>query len=54
METAARKMGHMVGWQVGSEVQQEVFARAEYRDYAQPGDYTRTVIVSPERIRGSR
>ena len=50
VETAARKVGHMGGWRVGPEVEQEVFPRAEYRDHAQPGDYTRSVIIAPEKL----
>ena len=50
VETAARKVGHMRGWQVGPVVQQEVFARSEYRDHAEPGDSTRCVIIAPEKL----
>ena len=31
----------------------EVFARSEYRDHANPGDYTRSVIIAAERLRGA-
>ena len=47
MELAARKLGHMGGWRVGPDVEQEVFAADEYREYAEPGDYTRSVIFDP-------
>ena len=50
VETAARKVGHMGGWRIGPVVQQDVFARTEYRDHAQPGDYTRCVIIAPEKL----
>ena len=40
----------MGGWRVGPEVEQEVFPRAEYRDHAEPGDYTRCVIIAPEKL----
>ena len=54
VETAARKVGRMGGWRVGTEVKQEVFPRSEYRDHAQPGDYTRSVVIAPEKLAGSR
>ena len=47
MEIAAKRLGHMGGWKVGPDVDQEVFAADEYRNHAQPGDYTRSVIVAP-------
>ena len=47
VETAAKRLGHMGAWKVGPGVDQEVFAADEYREHAQPGDYTRTVIVGP-------
>ena len=50
VETAARKVGRMGGWRVGPEAEQEVFPRAEYRDHAQPGDYTRSVIIALEKL----
>ena len=50
VETAARKVGHMGGWRVGPEVEQEIFPRSDYRDHAQPGDYTRCVIIAPEKL----
>ena len=50
VETAARRVGHMGGWKTGPDVEQEVFARAEYPDHAQPGDYTRSVIVSERKL----
>ena len=49
-ETAARRVGHMGGWKTGPDVEQEVFARAEYPDHARPGDYTRSVIVSERKL----
>ena len=54
VETAARKFGRMGGWGVGPGVQQEVFTRSEYRDHAQPGDYTRSVIIAPEKLTARR
>ena len=50
VETAARKVGHMGGWRVGPDVEQEVFPRSDYRDHAQAGDYTRCVIIAPEKL----
>ena len=52
VETAACKVGHMGGWRVGPEVEQEVFPRPEYRDHAKPGDYTRCVIIAAEKLAG--
>ena len=46
IETAAKRLGHTGGWKVGADVEQEVFAGEEYREYAQPGDYTRSVILA--------
>ena len=54
VETAARRIGPMGGWRVGPRVQQEVFARSEYPERAQPGDYTRSVIIAPEKLAGTR
>ena len=45
IEIAARRLGHMGGWRVGPDVDQEVFPATEYRDHARPGDYTRSVII---------
>ena len=45
VEIAAARIGHMGGWKVGPDFDQEVFAADEYRDHAQPGDYTRSVII---------
>ena len=45
--TAAERLGHMGGWKVGPDVGQEVFRADEYREHAQPGDYTRSVIFAP-------
>ena len=45
IEIAAKRLGHMGGWKVGPEVEQEVFPAEEYREYAKPGDYTRSVIL---------
>ena len=45
VDIAAKRLGHMGGWKVGPDVDQEVFAAEEYRDHAQPGDYTRSVII---------
>ena len=46
MEIAAMRLGHMGGWKVGQDVDQEVFAAEEYREHAMPGDYTRSVIFT--------
>ena len=54
IETAARQIGPMGGWRVGSEVKQEIFPRSEYREQAQPGDYTRCVIIAPEKLAARR
>ena len=35
----------MGGWKVGPGVEQEVIAAEEYREHAQLGDYTRSVIL---------
>ena len=45
---AADRLGHMGGWKVGPGVDQEVFAAEEYREHAQPGDYTRSVIYDAQ------
>ena len=42
---AARRLGPMGAWKTGLGVDQEVFAAAEYREHANPGDYTRSVIT---------
>ena len=44
VDIAARHVGHMGGWKVGLDVDQEVFRWEEYREHARPGDYTRWVI----------
>ena len=44
---AARRIGHMGGWRVGPDVDQEVFSSGEYREHARSGDYTRSVIFDP-------
>ena len=54
VETAARKIGPMGGWRVGPDVKQEVFPRSEYRDHANPGDYTRSVIIAPQGLARAR
>ena len=46
METAAKRLGHVGGWKMGPDVDQEVFAADEYRNHAQPQDYTRSVVVT--------
>ena len=46
IEITAKRLGHMSGWKVGPDVDQEVFAAEEYRNHAQPGDYTRSVIFT--------
>ena len=46
VESAVKRLGHMGAWKVGRDVGQEVFAADEYRNHAQPGDYTRSVIVA--------
>ena len=42
---AAQRLGPMGGWKTGPDVDEEVFAAAEYRHHARPGDYTRSVII---------
>ena len=37
IEIAAKRLGHMGGWKVGPDVNQEVFAAEEYREHAKPG-----------------
>ena len=49
VDTAARRVGPMGGRCVGPDDEHEVFAGDEYPEHAQLGDYTRTVIVAPER-----
>ena len=39
----------MGGWCVGPDAEHEVCAGDEYPEHVQQGDYTRTVIVTPER-----
>ena len=46
IEIATKRLGHMGGWKVGPDADQEVFAAVEYREHAQPGDYTRSLIVA--------
>ena len=48
VKIAAKRLGHMGGWKVGPDLDQEVFAAQEYREHAQPGDYTRSVIVGSD------
>ena len=36
VETAARRIGPMGGWRIGTNVANEVFARDEYPEHAQP------------------
>ena len=43
--------GPMGGWRVGSDVELEVFLRAEYHKHCDRGDFTLTVIDRP--VRGS-
>ena len=51
VEIAGKRLGHMGGWKVGRDVDQEVFRGEEYREHAQVGDYTRSVIIaSSERL----
>ena len=45
VELAAQRLGHMGGWAVGPDAEQEVFAWEEYREHARPGDYTGSVIL---------
>ena len=47
IELATKSLGHMGGWKVGRDVDQEVFPWKEYREHARPGDYTRSVILRP-------
>ena len=35
----------MGGWTIGPDVTHEVFRADEYREHAQPGDHTRSVIL---------
>ena len=42
VEMAAKRLGHMGGWKVGPDVEQEVFRGEKYREHARPGDYTRS------------
>ena len=51
IEIVAERLGHMGGWKTGPGLQQEVLARGEYRDHTKPGDYTRAVVIAPERTR---
>ena len=46
VEIAAKRLGHTGSWQVGPDVDQEVFRADEYRKHARPGDYTRSVIIA--------
>ena len=46
IEIASKRLGHMGGWKIGPSVDQEVFRSEEYREYARPGDYTRSVILA--------
>ena len=46
IKIAAKRLGDMSGWKMGPDVDQEVFVADEYRNHAQPGDYTRSVIVA--------
>ena len=46
VEIAAKRLAHMGGWQSGPDVDQEVFPATQYRDHANPGDYTRSVILA--------
>ncbi len=46
VELVARRLEHMGAWRVGPDVDQEVFASDGYREYAKPGDYTRSVILA--------
>ena len=48
VDTAAKRLGHMGGWQTGPDVDQEIFPAAEYREHARPGDYTRSVIIESQ------
>ena len=45
IELAAKRLGPMGGWKVGSGVDQEAFRWEEYREHARPADYTRSVIL---------
>ena len=46
MEAAAKRLGTMLGWRVGPDLDQEVFKADEYRKHAKLGDYTRSMIVA--------
>ena len=45
VEMAGKRLGHMGAWTTGPNVEQEVFRAEEYRDHAQAGDNTRSVIL---------
>lgn len=45
VEIAANRIGHMGGWNVGPDIDQEVFSSTEYHEHARAGDYTRSVIT---------
>ena len=46
VEAATRRLDGRDGWQVGSDVDQEVFPATEYPEHARPGDYTRSMILA--------
>ena len=48
VEIAAKRLGQMGGWKIGPDVDQEVFSAADYREHANPGDYTRSIIVASQ------
>lgn len=50
IETAEPQIEPMGGWRIGPDAEHEVFARLMYRENARPGDYTRSAIVSPEKL----
>ena len=50
VETAARRIGPMGGWRVGTDFDLKVFAREDFREHARPVDYTRSAIFAAEKL----
>ena len=48
VEKTARRLGHMGGWKVGPDIDQQVFSTEDYRGHTQPGDYVRSLITASE------
>ena len=51
--TAARRIGPMGGWRVGPDVQQKGVRMIGVPRPRAAGDYTRTVIIAAEKLRGA-